>query len=218
MSEVEVEEQARSISKMIDSHYKNFKAMMGLQCKAVMQFLADCGLITLTYVSDELSADPYITQKVLKDTNELYMKPQFFSRFYMSVNYPMFYMDLVKSVLKDKMVSELPKELLAIIVESHVRSLLPSTGCFKYHDENGVEIDYVSLGGQALEISVSNKEMGDVHLYALSEEYRKILLTKDVTDEVDGIKCIPYYQFIYDNSVGKELVEKRAGGYDGISG
>lgn len=35
----------------------------------------------------------------------------------------MFYIDLVKSGLKDKMISELPRDLLGGIVECHVRSL-----------------------------------------------------------------------------------------------
>lgn len=197
---------ARIISEITGGRYKKIKSMTVSERKAAMRFLLNCELITLTYVSDKLTVDPYIVWKFLKASDDI--NPQIFSKFSLSINYPMFYIDLVKSVLKDKKVSELPRDLLGSIVECHVRSLLPTNGCFEYCNDEGVKIDYVSIYGQGLEISVSNKRMGDVNLRALSEEYRKILLTKNVTDEVEGIKRIPYYKFIYDNSVGKELVEK----------
>ena len=115
----------------------------------------------------------------------------------------MFHVDLIESVLKEKMVSELPRDLLGSIVECHVRSLLPSNGCFEYRDSSGVEIDYVSVEGNAMEISVSDKRMKNVNF-----GYKKTLLTKSMTESVNGVERIPYYRFIYDNSVGKELVEE----------
>ena len=120
----------------------------------------------------------------------------------------MFYVDLIQNVLKDRKISELPKDLLGNIVECHVRSLLPKTGSFEYRSDTGTEINYVSNEGYVIEISVSNKRMRNVNLNELPDDYTKILLTKDTTEETDGIQCIPYYQFIYDNSVGKELVEQ----------
>ena len=173
-----------------------------------MQFLSNCGLTTLTYVSDELTVDPYITSKFLKETNELYRKPQIFARLNLTINYPMFHVDLIESVLKEKMVSELLRNLLGSIVECHVRSLLPSNGCFEYRDSSGVEIDYVSVEGNAMEISVSDKRMKNVNFDILPDGYKKTLLTKSMTESVNGVERIPYYRFIYDNSVGKELVEE----------
>jgi len=106
------------------------------------------------------------------------------------------------------MVSELPRNLLGSIVECHVRSLLPSNGCFEYRDSSGVEIDYVSVEGNAMEISVSDKRMKNVNFDILPDGYKKTLLTKSMTESVNGVERIPYYRFIYDNSVGKELVEE----------
>ena len=182
--------------------------MSAIDCKTSMQFLSNCGLTTLTYVSDELTVDPYITSKFLKETNELYRKPQIFARLNLTINYPMFHVDLIESVLKEKMVSELPRDLLGSIVECHVRSLLPSNGCFEYRDSSGVEIDYVSVEGNAMEISVSDKRMKNVNFDILPDGYKKTLLTKSMTESVNGVERIPYYRFIYDNSVGKELVEE----------
>lgn len=207
---IEAEKQQESITEIIGGRYKHFKAMSALDCKTAMQFLSNCGLITLTYVSDELTADPYIASKFLKETNELYRKPQIFARFNLTINYPMFHIDLIENVLKDKMVTELPRDLLGSIVECHVRSLLPTNGCFEYLDSKGVEIDYVSIEGRAIEMSVSDKRMRNVNLDILPDDYKKILLTKSLTEEVNGVKRIPYYQFIYDNSTGKELLSEKS--------
>lgn len=206
---IEAEKQQESITEILGGRYKHFKAMSALDCKTAMQFLSNCGLTTLTYVSDELTVDPYIANKFLKETNEWYRKPDFFARFNLTINYPMFYIDLIENVLKDKMVTELPRDLLGSIVECHVRSLLPTNGCFEYRDKKGVEIDYVSIEGRAIEISVSDKKMRDVKMDILPDDYKKILLTKSMTEEVNGVKRIPYYQFIYDNSTGKELLSEK---------
>lgn len=41
----------------------------------------------------------------------------------------------------------------------------------------------------------------------LPENYRKILLSKDCWEERDGVEFVPYYQFIFENSVGRELFD-----------
>ena len=41
----------------------------------------------------------------------------------------------------------------------------------------------------------------------LPRNYRKILLSKDRWEERDGIEFVPYYQFIFENSVGRELFD-----------
>lgn len=208
MSKVEADEEADRIAQILDGRYKKFKFMSGYDCKRAMQFLSKCGLTTLTYISSELTIDPYISTKLLNDYNELYLKPQIFQQFNLTINYPMFYVDLIKNVLRENMVTEFPRDLLGSIVECHVRSLLPTDGCFEYHNSDGVEIDYVSIEGMAIEMSVSDKRMRNVNLDILPNDYKKILLTRSMTEEVNGIKRIPYYQFIYDNSTGKELLNK----------
>ena len=173
-------------------------------CKTALRFLSNCGLITLTYVSDGTDVDPYITSKLLKETNELYQKPGIFSRFNVTINYPMFFVDIVKSILKDKMPNNLPRSLLGSIVECHVRSLLPKTGCYEYRDEKGAEIDYVSTSGKALECSVSNKSNSETHFNAIPNLKQRVLLTKNQKGYSfdNQIIRIPYYEFIYGYSDG----------------
>ena len=178
--------------------------MTGHDCLTALQFLSNCGLISITYQSDELKVDPYVATKLLKESSELYLKPNVFDKFNITVNYPMFYLELVKSVLQNDMPDEIPRSLLGSIVECHVRSLLPTTGCFEYRTRDGIEIDYVDISGLAIEISVANKHNKDTNFDKLPNSYRKILLTKDNTDTVGGVERIPYYQFIFDKSVGRD--------------
>ena len=85
------------------------------------------------------------------------------------------YFVLIINVLQENMVTEFPRDLLGSIVECHVRSLLPTDGCFEYHNSDGVEIDYVSIEGMAIEMSVSDKRMRNVNLDILPNDYKKIL-------------------------------------------
>ena len=190
----------------LEERYKSFKDMDGYDCKVAMRFLSNCGLTTLTYVSDDFEVDPYITEKLLKSSNLLYRKPEIFGRFNLTVNYPMFYLDLVKGVLRDRMPADIPRDLLGSIVECHVRSLLPSIRAFEYR-YNDMEIDYVSNSGKAIEISVSDKRTRDLSFGILPDGYEKILLTRNRVDNADGIRRIPYYRFIFDHSEGRWLVE-----------
>lgn len=200
------EELAKRIDGVLGRRYSNFKEMTGHDCLTALQFLSNCGLVSITYQSDELKVDPYVATKLLKESSELYLKPDVFDKFNITVNYPMFYLELVKSVLQNDMPDEIPRSLLGSIVECHVRSLLPTTGCFEYRTRDGIEIDYVDTSGLAIEISVANKHNKDTNFDKLPDSYRKILLTKNSLGTVNGIEHIPYYQFIFDKSAGKDLV------------
>ena len=60
---------------------------------------------------------------------------------------------------------------------------------------------------QAVEITISNKKMPKTHFDVLPEDYCLTLLTKDRFEQVGDIAMIPYYHFIFDNSIGVELVK-----------
>ena len=199
----------KEIGIIMRKRYTNFKNMNPCQLKQCLQFLTNCGLITITYVTDDFSVNPYICQNILSDFKDTVSKTEIMERINICIKYPMFYVDMIKSLLKEQMPSILPKPLLGSIVECHVRGLLPETGCFEYHDAQEKEIDYVSNSQfTAIEISVSNKKTSATNL--LPEGYRKVLLTKDKSGFQGDIECVPYYQFIYENSVGRELCEPQA--------
>ena len=128
-----------------------------------------------------------------------------FARYNFCIKYPAFYVRILLDILGDKMTSKLPSVLLGGIVECHVRGVLPNETCFEYRDTLGNEVDYCSYKGlQAVEISISNKRKRDTHFDCVPDMVHCTLLTKDITDEKNGIKRIPYYQFIYDQTVRRE--------------
>ena len=191
------EDLAKRTSDFLSERYSRFKNMDAYDCKKALQFLSNCGLVTVTYVTDDLNADPYIASKLLKESNDLYLKPQIFSRFNVTINYPMFIVDVISDILGEYMPTQLPRELLGSIVECQVRSLLPSSGYIMYRTENGEEIDAVSLSGKAIESSVRNKKNKETHFDLLPSYYEKVLLTRDARGFDSGITRIPYYEYIY---------------------
>ena len=198
------EELQKRIDGIIGERYRNFRNMDARQIKQCLQFLTNCGLITTTYVTDDFSANPYVCQRLLSDHNDDLTKPDVMRKINICISYPMFYADIVKDLLGDYMPDQFPGALLGSIVECHTRGLLPQTGCFEYHDSEEREIDYVSNSRlTAIEISTANKKIADTHFEILPEDYKKILLTKDKTGRQDDTELVPYYQFIYDLSVGK---------------
>lgn len=195
----------------LSDRYSRFKQMSVHDCKKSLQFLSNCGLITFTPVTDNPDmVDPYVTGKILKDTNDIFNKKDLFIKYNVTMNYPMFYVDMVKSVLGEQMPSELPRRLVGNIMECHVRGLLPNTGCYEYRDGDGNEVDYVTVGGRAIEFSITNKDTRDTKFKLIPNLHEKILLTKNKSTTIRDVKCIPYYKYIFDSSIGKEMVEKIA--------
>lgn len=193
-----------AICPFLAERYRNFKKMDAYELKQALQFLINCGLITITYVSSSFDTNPYIVRDLLNDFQDL-PKREIFDSFNISINYPMFYIDILKDILNDNPAENMPRG----IVESHVRAILPDTGCFKYHDTEGRKIDYVSNSSlKAIGISVSDKNLSSAHFDVLPGGYEKIIITKDFESNNNGVQHIPYYRFIFEHSGGKELVLK----------
>ncbi len=191
----DVEEKALQIkiAETLSERRKAFFAMTPYNRKRSMVFLSHLRFITLTFVSEKLTVDPYIASKFLGEQNELYLKPDIFSDMKVTIDYPMFFIDLVEKLI-DRPIRKMPAELLGVIVEHHFRGLLIDRGCFVYRDSNGNEIDYVTVSETAIQISVSKKRTID----ALPDLYNKILVTRDTEENKNGIECIPYCKFIFE--------------------
>ncbi len=193
-------------AELLRGRYQNFKRMSGEELLQSLQFLNNCGLVTVTHVTDDFECSPYYSQKLLSDFGEKPSKQEIMKNLNVCIKYPMFYVDVVQELLGKGVVDKIPNSLPGSIVKCHVRGLLPDTGCFEYHDANDREIDYVNTSFQkAVEISVSNKKMTQTHFDVLPDNYRKILLSKDMEGMRGDVELIPYYQFIFDYSVGKEF-------------
>ncbi|MCM1552473.1 MAG: hypothetical protein NC092_07250 [Butyrivibrio sp.] len=133
-----------------------------------------------------------------------------FEKANISIKYPMFYAEILKEVLLDYMPDELKGDILGGIVECHVRGILSQECCYEYHNE-GHEVDYVNFAEhKAIEISVRNKAIKDLNFDDLPDTFTKILLTKDQDfTQADGLIRVPYYKFIFEHSVGKELLPEK---------
>ena len=70
-------------------------------------------------------------------------------------------------------------------------------GAVQYRDLSGNVVDYVNvIDHTAVEITIANKSLKETHFDCLPDDYKCCLLTKDKTDVVQNIQCIPYYDFI----------------------
>jgi len=161
-------------------------------------FLYRCGLLTLTPVIPQTENIPNIYTDLYHDTDKIKYKEDLFKKYNPCIAYPMFYVQILKDILQEYMPEELPKELLGSVTECYLRGLLPSEGCYEFHDEHDNEVDYVNPKEQlAIEFTVSNKPMNRTHFEIFDENYTKILLSKTINDEYQGTLRIPYYNFIH---------------------
>lgn len=200
------------ISKSFLNKYNSVKAIDVHTLKQSFAFLIHCGLITATPVfsdMDQESSDVLQNLQGYKDV--YYKKDDLLGKVNFTINYPMFFVEILKEILKDDFSDKISGFLMGSIVECHARGLLPKHDAFEYHDEHDREIDYVNRAeGIVVEITVSNKHLKNTHLDLIPQDmgYKKILLTKDVHAEQGDIQKIPYYEFIYQLSGGEPQQDK----------
>lgn len=174
-------------------------------CKNVIRFLSDNKLATLTYITDKPTADPYITQKFLKPSNELYRNPEVFSRLRLTVDYPMFCIVLIKNTIKVANSDKISDDILRIIVTAHIRSLLSCSGVFEYEGNPGSTV-YITNSGHSIEVLLSDDINLSRTLNSVPEDYEKIILTRSREEALNNVRLIPYYRFIFDRSDNRKKV------------
>lgn len=117
---------------------------------------------------------------------------EFFEHCNVCVKYPLFYVYVLQELIGD---FKITGSLLGSIVECYVRGLLRT---YSYEFRMGDrEIDYVDYVSRlAIEFTISNKRISNTNFDLLSDDWTKILLTRDQSDTVNCIIRIPYYEFI----------------------
>ena len=187
----------KRISDSFISKYNDFRARDLKTLKQSFLFLYRIGLITITPVSDSVEEIPNVQRDLSITDSCINYKDELFNSYNICIKYPMFYMAILKDILKKDLPEKLPPALLGSIVECNVRGLLTDSGSFEFQDIEGHEIDYVSVKKcMALEITVSNKRSGEINFEYLPEYYKKIVLTRDVQGKKNSVVYIPYYEFI----------------------
>lgn len=175
-------------------------------CKNAIRFLSDNKLATLTYITDEPTADPYITQKFLKPSNELYRDSEVFSRLRLTAYYPMFCIDLIKNTIKVANSDKISDDILRIIVTGHIRSLLSCSGVFEY-ENSPVSTVFIGNSGYSVEVLLSDDIALSHSLDSVPEDYEKIILTRSREEALNNVRLIPYYRFIFDKSDNRKKVQ-----------
>lgn len=174
--------------------------------KNAIRFLSDNKLATLTYITDKPTADPYITQKFLKPSNELYRNPEVFSRLRLTAYYPMFCIDLIKNTIKVANSDKISDDILRIIVTAHIRSLLSFSGVFEY-EKSPVSTVFIDNSGYSVEVLLSDDIALSHSLDSVPEDYEKIILTRSREEALNNVRLIPYYRFIFDKSDNRKKVQ-----------
>lgn len=194
------------ITALLSERYKNLKATSAMNIQKALRFLIRCNLITVTPMIGHL--DDYTDIQNNIAFGKFTDKADLLEKFIVTINYPMFYVEILKDLFQEHMPERLQGDVLGGIVECHTRGMLPARNGFEYHDESEREVDYVNPVKEiAVEISISNKKKKAVHFDCFPEDYTNILLTKNIKsyNPTSHIYRIPYYQFLHD---GFDEVEK----------
>lgn len=194
------------ISKIHTGDLEKSVSESNYDCKNAMRFLSVNKLATLTYITDKPTADPYITQKFLKPYNELYRNPGVFSRLRLTVDYPMFCIDLIKNTIKVANSDKISDDILRIIVTAHIRSLLSCSGVFEY-ENSPVSTVFIGNSGYSVEVLLSDNITLSRTLNSVPEDYEKIILTRSREEALNNVRLIPYYRFIFDKSDNRKKVQ-----------
>lgn len=196
----------QSISERISAsfigNYNNIKSQNINLIKQAFVFLKQCGLITITPVANSIDNVPNVYNELCAEDSNINIKDQLFRRFNITINHPMFYVQILKDILKEDLPKQLPGPLLGSIVECHLRGLLPNG--FELHDmdNNDAEVDYVNLvNNLAVEFTISPKHKNNFHI--LPEYFNCIMLTKNQNGKQGNLEKIDYPRYIYNLSEEK---------------
>lgn len=191
---------AERIEYFLMKRYCTLKNRSLREIRQAMQFLYNCGLVTITYMVTDPNQEVDAWSMLFKDSHfeqNIQTKTDLFHKFNFSIRHPMFYVAVLKLLLQDDMPVELPHDLLGSLVECHVRGLMPEAYSCEYHDAEDNEVDYLNQSyGIAIEVTVSNKKLSNTHFDCVEDCPIKILSTRDQLDKCGPIYKIPYYTLI----------------------
>lgn len=199
------EEMKNKIITLAEGHYQNLHSLSRQTLKEALVFLYRHELISFTW-QDTTCRHPYIATDIRSDNFPEFTRDddgkfvnyndELFSSLCVYIKHPMLYVALLQSVFGKNMPSDIPEVLLENIVECHVRSLLPESGQYIFRNSaEDYEINYVSVDGFAVEITVSDNFV--THFDSLPEGYKYILLSKTKEEKSDNFMRIPYYKYIH---------------------
>ena len=187
--------------------YSNIKSQDLDTLKQAFVFLKKCGLISITPIARELDSVPDVYRCMKLEKGDIDCKKDLFKKFNITINHPMFYVQILKDVLKEDMPTQLSGMLLGSIVECHARGLLPDGFEYKTNiDKNGIEteceVDYVNLTNNlAVEFTISAKHNKNFEI--LPDHIKNICLTRNNNEFHNGIHYVDYCSYLFELSKSK---------------
>ena len=189
------------------SSYNNIKSQGADVLRQAFIFLKQCGLITITPVVRDLESVPNVYKSMVIEDAKIDCKADLFTKFNITINYPMFYVQILKDILGDDMPRKLPAALVGSIVECQIRGMLLNG--FEYHgiDESGVEseIDYVNFSKNlAIEFTISPHHK--THFELLPEGMEFVCLTRNKNQIIGNVRNVDYCTFLYELSSRNKIL------------
>jgi hypothetical protein len=194
--------------------YEHISSVRYDTLRQAYSFLIRIGLVTATPVHEDFHCPVTVLDELENpDSTEYETREALFEKVNFTINYPPFYVEILKEVFGEFLPDDLGRNTLGAVVECNIRGLLPRSGQYEYHDKGDHEIDYISpQEGIAIEMSVRDKRPKDIYFGIIPKEkhYHNVLLGRRREKWRDIIE-IPYYEFIYGISVdrGKYLQDIR---------
>lgn len=193
--------------------YSNIKSQDLSTLKQAFVFLKKCGLISITPIARELDSVPDVYRSMKLDKSDIDCKKDLFEKFNITIDHPMFYVQILKDILKEEMPQELLGPLLGSIVECHARGLLPNG--FEYKttiDRDGIEteceIDYINLTDNlAVELTIGVKHGRNFEI--LPDYMKNVCLTRNENKMHNGIQYVDYCSYLFDLSKKRYLSYNR---------
>lgn len=184
--------------------YSSIKSQELNTLKQAFVFLKKCGLISITPIARELDSVPDVYRSMKSDKSDIDCKKDLFKKFNITIDHPMFYVQILKDVLQEDMPAQLSGTLLGSIVECHARGLLPDG--FEYKttiDRNGIEteceIDYINLTNSlAVEFTIGINHNKNFEI--LPDYMKNICLTRNENKTQNGIQHIDYCSYLFELS------------------
>lgn len=139
-NQIGIEKIGNCIADSFIGKYNDFRTKELNTLKQSFLFLQRCGLITITPISDSVETIPNVNKDLSLLDSQINYKDELFNKFNVCIKYPMFYVAILKDILKESFPNEIPTALLGSIVECHVRGLLSENSSFEYEDIYGHDI------------------------------------------------------------------------------
>lgn len=204
------------VKETLKLYYQETTRMSTLELTQSIRFLLECDMIVVSikYDSEEPSrfTERYFLSEIYNGRLCDMTADEILTEYDITFKYPLFIVTILFDLIdkipdirdinkRDFIFGSFLGSLLECEIKGYFSEFYGTNYLYKlYRRSEMKEVDFYNISSRiAVEITCSNKSLQDVHFSTFREydSLRKILLTKDINDEIQGIRRIPYYIFAY---------------------